>query len=299
MAVPRDDAAIGVEPGAQPSGAGGAVVVVAQVVFARADHLDRSADRLRDDRRLRRVVRQQPAAEAAAQPRHLDVHAVHGQAHGRGDDARARPLHLERTGDVAVAVAHVGGAVVRLERGVREEGELVVRLHHPRGPGKRLLDVADRAHGGSWRPRQLRELRRQRRGALVPVRAFVPLHLKRIAALERRPRRVGDDGDAGHQERRVVVSGDAHDLSHPRHLQRRRIVHARDPAAEHRALGDGGELHVGQTDVDAVERASGDDLRVVHAGTRVPSSVNALVGFQAGLAGAVRVDAAVARSPKF
>ena len=200
---------------------GGAVVVVTQVVFARADHLDRSADRFRDDRRLRRIVRQQPAAKPAAQSRHLDVNAVHGEAHGRGDDDRARPLHLERTGDVAVAVAHVGGAVVRLERGVRKEGELVVRLHHPRRAGERLIDVADRAHSGSLRPRQFRKLRRQRRGALVPVRAFVPLHLKRIAPLERRPRRVRDHGNAGHQERRVVVAGDAHHLTHPRHLQRR------------------------------------------------------------------------------
>ena len=44
MAVPRDDAAARVEPGAELPRPGRAVVVVPHVVFARANHLHRCPD---------------------------------------------------------------------------------------------------------------------------------------------------------------------------------------------------------------------------------------------------------------
>ena len=265
MAIPGDDAAAGVEAGAQPPGAGGAIVVVAQVVLARADDLHRRLDRPGDHRGLGGVVGQQAAAEAATQARGLNVDAIDGNAGHRRDDTRTRGLHLERTGDETAAIAHVRRAVDRLHRRVSEERELVVGLDHPRRALQRGLDIADLPHRCSGARRQLRELPREGRGALVAIRAFVPVDPQGIASLERGPRGVGHHRHAGLEERRIGVPVDPHHVAHARHLPRGRVVDAGRPAAEHRALGHGGELHPGNARVDAVQRLPGGDGRVVHA----------------------------------
>ena len=66
------------------------IVVVPHVVFARPDDLHGRADRLRDVRGFRRVVRRQPPPEAAADARHLNRHRLARDAEHAGDDLRTR-----------------------------------------------------------------------------------------------------------------------------------------------------------------------------------------------------------------
>ena len=194
---------------------------------------------------------------------HVDL--VHRQA-GRARDDRLRAhRHLDRTADPHLAVAEVGGAVVRLERRVRHERERVGVVDHDRRRRQRVVDPAGVVQRRRRRRQQLLELLGERRVAFGRVRAFVPLHDERIAALERRPRRIGDHRHARHQERRVVEALDLDDVADAGDLARLGRVDLDRPAVEDRALGDRRELHVRQPHVDAEQRLAGDDLVVVDA----------------------------------
>ena len=84
--IPGIDAARRVEARAQPLDRHRPVVVVLQIARARVDDLHRRADRARHHGGFRRVVGQEPSAEAAADARGLHVHAL-----GRDAERRARP----------------------------------------------------------------------------------------------------------------------------------------------------------------------------------------------------------------
>ena len=75
----------------------------------------------------------EPAAEAAAEER--GVHAHLGGINARGLCRRGLRdlLNLRRHVDVDAVVAHVGRAVLRLERGMRQQRQFVVGAHHARG----------------------------------------------------------------------------------------------------------------------------------------------------------------------
>ena len=156
-------------------------------------------------------------------------------------------------------------AVVRLERGVRDERERIRVVDDDRRRGQRVVHPAGVVQRGRRRRQQLLKLLGERRVALGRVGAFVPLHDERVAALERRPRRIGDHRHARHQERGVVEAVDLDDVADAGDLPRFRGVDLHRPSVEDRALGDRRELHVRQPHVDAEQRLSGHDLVVVGA----------------------------------
>ena len=76
---------------------------------------------LRDPGRLDHVVVGEPPAEAAADPRHVDRDVGLGDAERARDELPARLRVLGGRPDLDLAVLEMRGAVLRLERGVRDE----------------------------------------------------------------------------------------------------------------------------------------------------------------------------------
>ena len=105
-------------------------MIVAHVVFARPQKLHRlPANLLRDGRRFHHVVVGEPAAEPAARtlPVNGDVGFLHA---GCGDEKRPSLCRRlgGRPGSLELAVLELRGAVLGLERRVRNERELVRAL---------------------------------------------------------------------------------------------------------------------------------------------------------------------------
>ena len=119
-----------------------AVEVVRHVVFARPDQLHWRAHCLGDLDRLRHVVEVDPPAEAAAEEGglHGDLRGL--EARDRRRHALSQLLELDRANEQRRVLPHVGGEVHRLERRMRQERQLVVRLDRLRGALHAGLHVA-------------------------------------------------------------------------------------------------------------------------------------------------------------
>ncbi len=187
----------------------------------------------------------QAPAEAAAQERGVHLHLLGIEPGGLGRRGLRDLLNLRGHVDVGAVGAHVGRAVLRLERGVREQRQLVVGAHHAR----RALDrrgrvavVARHAAGARGALAQrLRDLRVVERG----VRARVPFDGERIARLARAPPGIRDHGDA---------RGGEHHGDDAGHGARLLVVEGLHRSAERRRLRQRGVQHAGQLHVDAVDR---------------------------------------------
>ena len=100
------------------------------------------------------------------------------------------------------------------------------------------------------------------------MRAVVPVDLQRPAALDRRPRAVGDHRDATErlEEMRRLERVERNGLLHALHRQRRFVVHASRRATEHGRVFDGGVDHPIAIDVEPELRLAGDDVLLVVGG---------------------------------
>ena len=149
----RDELAGRVEPGLEVVVGRRPVLVVGHVVFARPQQLDRNArqprrgplvgDDLGDAGDLDVVVAHQPASESAAGPDQM-----HRDVLRRNAGAQRRMLQagdLARRPDLEAAVVVVRRRVLRLERRVRQEREVVLGLDDLGRGLERGLDVADAA----------------------------------------------------------------------------------------------------------------------------------------------------------
>ncbi len=161
---------------------------------------------------------------------------------------------LRRRPQLRRARPHRGGAVHRLHRGVGEERQLVDGLEPPRRAGQRLVELPLAARG--LLDRRLGEELREQGRVERAVRPGLEGDVERLAPLDRRPGRVGDDGDAAR---------DLHDLAHPGHRLRLRGAEALHPAADHRRTGDDREPHPRDADVDPEPRRPANLLRRVEA----------------------------------
>src|SRR5690349_14258581 len=98
-----------------------AVVVVMHVVFTRPQHLDRNTNLLGNRARLTHVVVGETTAETAADALQVDRDAGRGDAKRRRNQLAPLLRRLTRRPHFHLAVAEVCGAVLWLERRVREE----------------------------------------------------------------------------------------------------------------------------------------------------------------------------------
>ena len=183
------------------------VEVEMDVVFARPDHLDRLAELLRQHRRFGRVVGLRLAAEAAAEQRHVadDVLLVDA-------DARPRPSPAPPADSASASRPRPCRSGSRRPRpaapSTRARPSACSRS--PRAPCRPWRTPRRRCRGCA-RPSPacctvVDHLLLERLGVEARVRAVVPVDLQLLAALQRRPGVVGDDGDAAErleQQRRL------------------------------------------------------------------------------------------------
>ena len=146
VVVPRHELAGRVDARLQEVEAARPVVVVTHVVFARPQHLHRHADLLGDGGRFAHVVVREAPAEAAADAHRWMVMSASRDAERRATRA-ARPLAGVCVGAQisSLPFCEVRGAVLRLERGVREERIRRTPLRRPwprpRAPASTLPSV--------------------------------------------------------------------------------------------------------------------------------------------------------------
>ena len=137
-AIEGDRAAVRGEPRLEADGGLGPVPIVPHVLLARPDQLDRLADRLADLDRLADFVGIEPAAEAAAGKRVVDVDVFRSHARSpRGELQRGIGI-LRADPDVDAIGLHMRRAIERLHWRVRDERRVV----------DRLVDLGGRRHGG-------------------------------------------------------------------------------------------------------------------------------------------------------
>jgi hypothetical protein len=228
-----------------------AVGVVRGVVLARPQQLHRLAHGLARLDGRRDEVHLQPAAEAAAQERGVHAHLL-GFEPRRGGGRRLRDdLDLRRDVQIAALGRDRRRAVLWLERRVREQRQLVIRMDDLAAPaadrrqGVAVVarDLTAVLRGGGGRPETFADVR----VVQLRVRAVVPGDDERIARLARAPPAVGHDHD---------TARGLHDVLHARQGLRPRGVEAAHRAAQHRRLRQRAVQHAVQPDVDAVARAA-------------------------------------------
>ena len=177
-----------------------AVAAARHVVLARPLHLDRRlpADRLGGADRLDDHVgigRGAPA-EAAAGHHHVQPHPLERQPGDPGGDRLVEVRHLVAAPDLDEVVVPPRDGVHRLERGMRQVGELERRLEPAPAAGGRA-PLADRRRCGRppppAGPAGPAVLGQDLLGAAPLGGALVPLDGERVAALDRGPGRLGDD----------------------------------------------------------------------------------------------------------
>ena len=144
------------------------------------------------------------------------------------------------------AVVQPGDAIHRLHRRVSEEGELVDRLDRLDRAAGAGVPAAGRANGLPRLAGFVAEEGEDLVGVELAARRFIPLHLERVAALQRRPGAAGDHGD---------TLGHLHHVGDALHLLRRRGVEGHQLGAEARREGDHRGQQAGELDVDGVDRA--------------------------------------------
>ena len=244
------------------------VVVEVDVVLARPDHLDRLAELFRQHGRFRAVVGLRFPAEAAAEQRHVTGDVLLVDAHRGGHRLLHRLRILRRRPDGDLAVAEFGDRRRRLHRRVRRQRRVVGGFEDLAAFGELRVDVAEIAEHLARLLRGRQQLFLERLRLEDAVRAVVPFDLELAPPLERRPRAVGDHGDAAErlEEVRRLERVQPDRLLDALHAFRGGIVDAADRAAEHRRVLDRRVDHAVAEDVEAELRLAGDDVLLVVGG---------------------------------
>ena len=212
------------------------------------------------------IIVGQPSPEAAAAAGDVHRHLVLGDAQGLAHQIAAGGGVLRRSPDRHAARADIGGAVLRLQGGVGEEGVEIGRLHHVGRAAQGLVDVtrgletlgrAVLGEGGGLIGETL--------AALACGWPLVPFDLEDLARPVHPPPVVADDGDATEQTGQIVAALDDEGVLHAGLFLDLVEVGAGDLAAEYRTFDIGGVQHAGHDHVDAEQRLAVDDLGAVHS----------------------------------
>ena len=240
--VVGDELVLSIKSGCEAIVIIGPVNVVLNVLFPTPDNLHGPLDLPGDGDGLRDAVHVETASKAPADNMVVNLDLLGWQA---GDFRRRSlcPAHdLNAYPDFAAVFRHMHRAVHRLHGGMGEKWHLVDGFDFLRRGRKGLRKVPIGAGDNAIVLRGPRHLLDDALGRDVGIRTFVPLDVKRLKPLHRRPHVVAHHCDG-------VV--DAHHLPHARDCQGLAVVHALDFAAEHRACGDGRKLHSRHHRVDA------------------------------------------------
>src|SRR5579871_317449 len=156
----------------------GAIEVVAEIVFAGPEQLDRDADSLCDPSGLDHVVIAEPAPEAASAAKLVDGYGAGENLKGLSDDLQAGGRGLARRPDFELAILIRSRAVLRFQRSVRQEWVRVGGLDDLRSTLQLRVGIAvvaqreDRRLAGDFD-----RTAGKRVGGLCCGCPFLPLHL--------------------------------------------------------------------------------------------------------------------------
>ncbi len=212
------------------------------------------------------VVVHQPPSEPAADACHVDGQRIGGNPAEFCRIRAAARRRLARRPDLQLTVLKQCRAILWLQRGVREEGIIVVGLDHFGRLGQRCISIAcleqTRLRSGCDQRSGISFILRSRKAGNSGV---VPLHHKLFAGFARLPPAVGDDQHGvrlalGHE---AAVHGD--DRKHAGNCLDRSVIHGGNRSAMRGALDHGCMDHTRKPRVDAEQRLTLDDLWNVHA----------------------------------
>ena len=261
VVAPGHGLAAGVQAGLEARDRRRTIEVVRGVLLARPDHLHRAAGHgLGDGGGLGHEIDLEPAPEAAAEQRHLQVHLAFVDAQDPGHHAAGDVGHLGRRPAGGRAILHEHGAVDRLHRHVREVGRAVLGRHRLGCAGQGRLHIATGKVGEA-----IVAIQRRRKFSHQPGagdrggRAVVPLHGHLLDGLHGLPGLGGDDGHAAGTAGLVGLEGQH--LAHAGQPgDRRAVVHGHAPA-QRGAHQHAGVEHAGLQHVDPEARRAVDLAR--------------------------------------
>ena len=226
-----------------------------EILLAGPGELDRHAGACTGDlHRLPHEVGLPLAAETAAEERHLQRTAVPRQSRDLHHDIAGPVGLLRRRPEHGAAVRHQGGGAERLERGVRDERDLVGPFELPRGagdrPARRVEVVADAG----------RCARRQRSDVVIQRGAQTARHTRAVDAargggVEHRGGMLADGGRGLHRmpcraRQHGDAVGDRDGIDDARRPQYCVAIERDDLAGDGARTEDRRMQHAGHPDID-------------------------------------------------
>src|SRR5258705_10838365 len=237
MVTPGNQVAGSVEAGLERVITCWTVKIVAHVVFARPQKFYGRASHLGNVSAFDHVIVGQTPPETSAHAREVngDVLLRDAQRFRHLSEAALRRLAGHPHFELAVLIMR--GAVLRLERSVRDEWIRVVGFDNFRRAAQRGVGIAILAKRASRRLLgQFLSVARESFAALLRGLAFVPLHLQLLPSRARLPPTVPDNRDAAEQSRKVAAAFDDEGMPYPGHRFDFVDIRADNAAREHRTL---------------------------------------------------------------
>jgi len=268
--APGDEIAGGVEASLQIMKAGGAIVIVMEIVFAGPEKLDGDADLLGDSGGFEHVVVGEAAAEATTGALEVDDDVAGRNVQKLGDLLAAGFGSLAGRPEFEFAVVIMREAVFGLHRGVGEEGVGVSGFDGFCGGLQGGVSVAVLSDGdrGSLFGELIGTIG-EAFAALLRGGAFVPLGAQFFSCGVGLPPGVGDDGDAAVEAEEVGSAIDGEGVANAGLGFDFVKIGAEEFAGVDGALFVDGVQHSGNFEVNAVERFSSDDGGVVDTVSRL------------------------------
>jgi len=266
MIAPADEMAGSVETSLEVMETGGAIVIVVEIVFAGPEKFDGDADLLGDGGGFEHVIVGEAAAETTTGALHVDNDVARRDVQYFCDELASGFGSLAGGPEFKFAVVIVGEAIFGLHGGMSEERIEVSGFNGFRGGVDGSVGVAVFSDGdcgsllGEFIGATSEEL-----AALLRGGAFVPGGAEFFARGVGLPPRVGDDGDAAVKTKEVGGAIDGEGVADAGLGFDFVEIGAEEFSCVDGAFFVDGVEHARNFEVDAVERFSGDDGRVVDA----------------------------------
>ena len=245
-----------IQSGFEVLGADGVIVVVLDIVGPAPSQLDRCAELLREQCRLRDVIGFRLPAETTAQQRDMQGHPRFVQPEHLSDQRSGGLRVLGRRPDLAVIAGGVGNCGRHFHRRVRVMRHEVVGGYTTWRRAQRTREIALTANQPARLFRRRLQFSAVGRGVVAGVEAEIPVDLQLFSPLLCRPGVVCDDCDAAKrvEARRDRRGLDLDDFFHAGHREGILRIEGPGAAAIDRAAFDRDVLHTRNDDVDAVGR---------------------------------------------
>ena len=271
MIVKRGQPAALVDGRAKTVPARRTIEIAVKIILPAEQQFHRHARHLPRDRGgLHHIIVHQPPPETAADPGEVDADLLRRQAHRLGHQPAPIFRVLGRRPDLDRAILEQGRAILRLQRGVGDEGIMIVRADHLARRRECRVHIAGPRNVAvrlALRPR--RRLRRIAIGRKARHGAHIPLDLERFARLFRAPPAFRQDRHPVIARLRRAIALDRQHMRHPRQGADRIQIGRLERPAKGRACLQHRIHHAGQLEIYPEQRLARNDGGRVHAADRL------------------------------